>query len=270
MPLWCPSCGKPWEGRQICPDCLTDLVSDPTATIACPRCGKVWPARMQSCPSCLAELRVDPIELADAISDAIAVGARLPRPPGLPAFRAGPDCTLLRLAAGGGLVFAGPDGLVEATIASPGHRAVPPLTCEDVDGAMLFRLVEYEAADDALVARDAADDPLGTYLAVSGSSPLSIAVDVRDETSAPVARLQRAAHAAGYSLVATGGAVIAECHVDDVAHDGWIDDEWSFRPTVEHLPLQPFAAVALVLAAKVLIGRAEPAPHHEDRPDVDA
>src|ERR1051326_5899096 len=141
---WCPACGKPWRGREVCPDCLADLVDDPTATIACPRCGRVWPARMQSCPNCLAELRVDPEALADAISDALAVGSRLPRPPALPPFSNGPDCRLLRVRSHGGLVFTGPAGLLEATVSPEHGRPEPPFTCTDVGGPVLFRMDRYE------------------------------------------------------------------------------------------------------------------------------
>ncbi len=40
--------------------------------------------------------------------------------------------------------------------------------------------------------------------------------------------------------------------------DGWIDDQWWLQPA-GRLPLRRLAAVAMVLAAKVLLGRPWPA-----------
>lgn len=206
---------------------------------------------MQSCPDCLSELRLDPTAAAEALGNMLALGGRAFRPDHLPAFRDGPSCTLLRLSGRGSLVFLGPDELVEAEIDGLGGHAVPPLTCQDVDGTLLFRLDHYEPVDDALVASDADGAPLGTYLKTAEG------IDVRDETSAPAAALRRAG--GGYELVETGGEVLARCGTEDVQQGAWIDDRWWLEVGARALPLKPLAAVALVLAAKVLLGRASPA-----------
>ena len=59
----------------------------------------------------------------------------------------------------------------------------------------------------------------------------------------------------------TGGSAVARVTYGEFENDGWVDDEWSLRPLVslDRLPLQPMAAVALVLAAKMLLGRVAPA-----------
>ena len=249
----CPSCGKEWPaGRVVCPDCFVELVDDPLATVRCRHCGKEWPARMQSCPACLAELRPDPEAAATAVVDILSAGGRLFRSDDVPAFSDGPGVTLERLSARGGLVFLGADELVEATVDGPGGRAAPPLTCHDHDGSVLFRLLAYEPVARALVAVAADGAALATYLR-SGAG-----IDVRDETSAPVATLRRGGD--GFVLVETGGGVLADVGSADVELDGWIDDRWWLQPVpgARPLPLRTLAAVALVLAAKVLLGRAWP------------
>ena len=233
------------------------LVDDIGATVRCRHCGRDWPASMHSCPNCLSQLRVDPVAAREAMGDILAAGAHLFRPDDLPPFRDGPSCTLLRLSARGAMVYMGPDGLVEAEVDGSDGRAAPPLTCRDVGGPVLFRLVRYEPAEDALVAVGADGAPLGTFLRSAGG------IDVRDETSAPVGRLRRAR--GRFELVETGGRVLAECGTADAEQDGWVDDQWWLRPLPGvGLPLRPVAAVALVLAAKVLFGR--PAPVR-DRPE---
>jgi len=262
MNRWCPSCGIAWPAaRVVCPDCLVELTEDPAATVRCRHCGREWPARMQSCPECLAELRVDPLVAADAVVRTLAAGGHLFRSDG-PAFRAGPACNLLRLAPRGRLAFTDADGVVEATVDAPDLAALPPLTCHDLDGSVLFRLLDYEATEGALVALGADGAALGTYLrTVRG-------VDVRDETSAPVGHLRKVR--GGHELVETGGGVVARCDVADVDQHGWIDDQWAFRPTAR-VPLRSLGVVGLVLAAKVFCGRALPsaAPRRgepDDRP----
>ena len=261
---WCPSCRRGWpEARPVCPDCLTPLVNDLGATVRCRHCGREWPASMQSCPSCLALLRVDPAEAAEALGDILAAGGRVLRPEHLPAFRDGPSCTLMRLSSLGGMVFVGPDDFVEAEVDGPGGSAVPPLTCRDVDGAVLFRLDRYEPVAGALVAVDAGGAPLGTYLRTAEG------IDVRDETSAPVAALRRAR--GSYELVETGGRAVATCGTRAVELDGWVDDQWWLQAGPVELPLKPLAAVAMVLAAKVTMGRPSPARVREgDDPEADA
>jgi hypothetical protein len=254
---WCPSCHKAWpHERQVCPDCLVDLVDDPDATVRCRHCGRDWPATMASCPNCLAELRPDPEVAAEAMGRILAAGGHLPRPAGVAPFAEGPACTLLRLSGRGALAYISNDGLVEASVAGPGGQAVPPLACRDHDGTVLFRLLPYEAARAAVVAIAADGAPLATFLRSDD------AIDVRDETSAPVARMVRVRD--GFELVETGGATLATMGSTDYDDDGWVDDQWWLQPSAR-LPLRTLAAVAMVLAAKVLLGRPSPT-RVDDRP----
>lgn len=219
---------------------------------------------MQSCPVCLAELRPDPDAEVEAIVDILALGGHLFRPDGVPAFSDGPACTLLRLAARGSLAFTGANGLVEAGIDGPGRQAVPPLACRDHDGSVLFSMVVYEASEHALVAVGADGAALAAYLRAGTG------IDVRDETSAPVANLRKVR--GEFLLVETGGGVLARVGSTDSELEGWVDDQWSLHPEpgVPRLPLRPLAAVALVLAAKVLFGRPWPVratPGPDGEPD---
>lgn len=203
---------------------------------------------MVSCPNCLAELRPDPEAAAEAMGRILAMGGHLPRAAGTPPFADGPACTLLRLAARGPLIYIGSDGLIQAAVAGSEGRAVPPLACTDA-GDLLFRLVPYEPAEAAVVALGAGGAALATFLR-SGTG-----IDVRDETSAPVAHLARRRD--GFDLVETGGGTLAAMGRSDHEIDGWIDDQWWLQPA-GRLPLRPLAAVAMVLAAKVLLGRPWP------------
>lgn len=211
---------------------------------------------MHSCPECLSELRLDPEKQAEALGDILAAGGHLFRPDHVPPFRDGPACSVLRLSGQGGLVVLGPDGLVEAEIDGPGGRAVPPMACRDVGGPVLFRLAPYEAAPRAVVALREDGVALGTYLRTDEG------VDVRDETSAPVAALRRAR--GGFDLVETGGGVLATLGTVDAERDGWVDDQWWLACGPERLPLGTLAAVAMVVAAKALIGRPAPVLSQEE------
>lgn len=271
MSRWCPACRREWpDDREACPRCLAPLVDDLEATVVCRHCGTVCPARMQSCTSCLAELRSDPTRVAEGLTATLALGRRLPRPAGSAPFDRGIDCSLLRTAAGASLVYCGPDELMEASVEGLDRRAVPPLRCVDFDGSLLFRLNRYEAADDAVVAVDTDGAALGTYLRaalpVGGWAGASaVGLQVRDETSAPAATLTPPRRAgANFELVETGGGVLATCSRFDADLDGWIDDQWSLRVMAD-LPLRPLAAVALLLAAKVLLGRPSPTPIQHER-----
>lgn len=109
----------------------------------------------------------------------------------------------------------------------------------------------YEPIERALVATGADGAPLATYL------PARTGIDVRDETSAPVARLLR--RRGTYDLVETGGGVLAGLARADVELEGWVDDQWWLQPAAgAWSPLRPLAVVGLVLAAKVLLGRPTP------------
>ena len=61
----------------------------------------------------------------------------------------------------------------------------------------------------------------------------------------------------GFELVETGGGSLAAMGRSDHEIDGWIDDQWWLQPA-GRLPLRRLAAVAMVLAAKVLLGRPWP------------
>ncbi len=236
---------------------MASLVDDLDATITCPECGHVCPARMQSCTSCLALLRPpDDADVEADLSRLLASGLRMHRPASRAPFALGPACTLLRLRSRGGLVLCGGDGLIEANVNGPDIRARPPLTCA-TDGATLFRLDVYEAAESAVVAVGADGAALGTYLRQGG--PLSQQMEIRDETSAPVARLQSARRGGAFEIVETGGHVIGTADQTDIEEDDWIDDQWAVTPaTAADLPMRPMAFVAIAVAAKVLLGRAEP------------
>jgi hypothetical protein len=190
----------------------------------------------------------------------LALGFYPSRPAGATPFEAGPACTLLRVRHHSSLVFVGDDGFLEAHVEGVDHRALPPLTCRDLDGHQLFRVEPYPAAADALVAYAPDGAALGTYLRRHGG--MQPVIDVRDETSAPVAALRPAPEGIGdgLALVETGGSAVARVTYGDVEDEGWVDDQWSLRPMVEvdRLPLRPMAIVALLLAAKMLLGRVSP------------
>jgi len=254
----CPACGLAWPTpRVVCPHCLVELVDDPSATVRCRHCRRLSPAYKQSCPNCLAELHPNPADVLDSVATMLAQGRHLPRPASVPAFGKGPACTLLRLVPGGGLVLVGGVGWIEAHVVGHDHNARPPLSCLDLDGSTLFRLERYGAADNAVVAFDGDGAPIATFL--QGPGLFDRALDVRDETTAPVARLRPAAEGeAAFELVETGGGLLARCDGEDVEHDGWVDDEWTLHHVADRVPLPRLSLVALALAAKVLLGR--PAP----------
>jgi hypothetical protein len=234
---------------------MATLVDDLEATITCPECGRVCPVRMQSCPGCLALLRPEEVDLGPDLVRALATGLRMHRPAGRAPFASGPGCSLLRLRPQAGLVVCGVDGLIEANLTGPGIRARPPLECS-TEGTTLFRLDVYEAASRAVTAIGADGASIGTYLRQGG--PLSQAIDVRDETSAPVARFEPVPRGAGFRIVETGGDIVATADRTDVEDDDWIDDHWSLTALTAELPARPLAFVALLVAAKVLLGRPEP------------
>ncbi len=252
----------------MCGECLATLVEDLDATIDCPECGQAAPARMHSCPSCLALLRPGDVDLTEDVTRLLSRGMRMHRPSGRAPFAAGLSCSVLRLHPQSPLVVCGGDGLIEANLAGPGIAARAPMTCT-TDGERLFRLEAYAAATDALVAIGEDGAALGTFL--RRGSVIAPTLEVRDETSAPVARLE------GSRLVETGGDVVATVSRVDVEEDLWLDDQWSFDPVRgAEVPLRPMAVVALVVAAKVLLGRPTPVKvrpeerkEDEERSDVE-
>lgn len=72
-----------------------------------------------------------------------------------------------------------------------------------------------------------------------------------------------------FELVETGAGVLGTVGTAAAEQDGWLDDQWWFQPApaVDRRPLRDLAAVALVLAAKVLFGR--PAPVRVQRASVE-
>lgn len=224
---------------------------------------------MHTCRTCLAELTPDPDVALAAAGDLLAAGHRLWRPADWEPFHRGPDCSVIRLGPDSALVVVGPEGLLEASVRSPRARAAPPLECRDVDGTTLFVLVAYHAQDHALVALDGDGRPLATFLA-EGLSPHRM--DVRDETSAPVARMVRAEGPGCWELMETGGprlaTLVSRDQLWDHADDHWqeVDDHWTLS-THRPLPLTPLAGVALAVAAKALFGRLEPARRRPEKPD---
>lgn len=267
----CPSCQREWPAeRDTCPRCLASLVDDLDATITCPECGRACPSRMHSCPGCLALLRPNEVDLGPDLVRAISTGLRMHRPADRLPFAGGPSCTLLRLRPQAGLVLCGAEGLIEANLTGSGIRARPPLMCS-ADGATLFRLDVYDAADRALVAIGGHGAPLATYLRTGG--PLSEQIEIRDETSAPVARLERSASCGLLRVVDTRGHDIGAAGREDVEQDGWVDDQWSVSTIGTDLPMKPLAFVALAVAAKCLLGRPAPVrlrePAERDRDDLE-
>lgn len=260
----CPSCRREWpEGREVCGECLATLVDDLDATIECPECGRTAPARMHSCPACLALLRPGEVDLTEDLARMLSRGMRMHRPNGRAPLSGGLSCAVLRLHPQGPLVVCGGDGLIEANLAGRGIAARAPLTCT-TDGDLLFRLEAYAAAADAVVAIGGDGAPLATFL--RRGSVIAPTLEVRDETSAPVARL------VGSQLVETGGDVLAALTRTDVEEDLWLDDQWSLDPVRgAQLPLRPMGVVALVVAAKVLLGRPLPVKvRPEDRKEDEA
>lgn len=264
----CPSCGREWpDERESCPRCLATLVDDLDATVVCPECGQVCPARMQSCTGCLALLRPEEVDLGPDLVRSLASGRRMHRPAFRAPFAEGPGCDLLRLSPTAPLVICGVDGLIEANLVGPGIRARPPLACA-ADGETLFRLDVYRAASRAVVAVGPDGAAIATFL--RGGGPLGQRIDIRDETSAPVARFEPVPRGSGFQVVETGGEAVGVGSRTDVDDGLWIDDQWSLSPTTTDLPMRPLAFVALVVAAKVLLGRPEPVRAREqEAPDPD-
>ena len=254
----CPACGLAWPApRTVCPHCLVDLVEDPSATVRCRHCRRLSPAYKQSCPNCLGELHPNPADVLETVATMLAQGCHLPRPESVAAFRDGPECTLLRLVPGGGLAFVGRAGWIEAHVVGHDHNARAPLSCLDLDGSTLFRLERYGAADNAAVAFNSHGAPIATFL--QGPGPFDRTLDVRDETTAPVACLRPAPRGeSAFELVETGGGLLARCDGADVEHDGWVDDEWTLHHVADRVPLTRLSVIAVALAAKVLLGRAAP------------
>ena len=118
----------------------------------------------------------------------LARGSTRPGPRAPIPFEQGPACTLLRARPQASLIFVGDEGYLEAHVDGHDHRAVPPLRASTSTGRCSSASPATSAAADAVVAYGADGAPLGTYLRRPGG--LRPVIDVRDETSAPVAALR--------------------------------------------------------------------------------
>jgi hypothetical protein len=204
---------------------------------------------MVSCPICLAELHPD---AGAALADAFAEGRPAHRAAGERPFSRHAPVTVRRLHANSALVYLTAGLLIEANVVERRRG----FDCVDIAGPTLFGLRHYDALEDpALVATDADGDPLAVFVMRTDAGRR---LDVRDETSAPCARLEP--RPGGFDLIETGGGRLAACDPEDIVYDdGWVDDSWTLTPIDEKpSPLQPFALLALPLAAKALLGRREP------------
>ena len=248
--------------RETCPTCLADLRDAPNVAVACASCGHLCDEAMSNCPQCLTMLRTAKAgeRLDEGLVQLLASGARMLRPATVEAFRDGPYCELTRFDGESSLVLAGRDNLVEAYVGSRGNRAVVPMFTRDVNGEKLFRLSVYEASPRSLVAFDPQDTPLAIYQREDTGRRSML---VRDETSAPAARLVATRHGEfDYELIETGGGVLAGVSVNDTS---WLDDAWRLHKIVDRLPFTLFGAIGMLLAAKVFFGRIEPeAPPSDD------
>jgi hypothetical protein len=223
---------------------------DRFGTVTCPQCHREVQTWKKFCPNCYASMNVK-ADLMDLI-----VHGELLRPAGSPAFSSGIDCTLTRRWLHRGLVFVGPEGMIEAFVKYEGEMILP-LRCIDIDGDLFFSIEKYPPIEDALVALDSLGAPIATYIQHS----LKHTIEVRDQASAPVAHMEIAGASSrwAYELLDTNGMLLAGITVyNELVGEEYIDDSWTLRPRTEKRPLSDFAMLGLLLVAKVLYGQAEP------------
>ena len=132
-------------------------------------------------------------------------------------------------------------------------------------GEELFRLERYQAAADALVAFGADGAPIGTYL----SRPAASGRHRRPGRDQRPGGGPAAAATRGPATPSTWSAPAGRRWPGWICRrrtDGWVDDQWSLRPLIagRRPPAAPLAAVALLLAAKVLLGRHRSCPRRQD------
>jgi hypothetical protein len=258
---WCPSCKEAMRTvRETCPVCLADLEIEQAGDIECSQCGGRWPATMDSCPRCFAA--IGSADQGDRVDDGmvrlLTNGRAMIRPARFERFRDGPSVALARFGIQGSLVLTGRDHLIEAYVETPDNKAVLPMECRDVTGERLFRVGKYEAAPLSLVAYDADDTPLAIYQ--RHENPSSRSMLVRDETSAPAARLQPSTHERfDYELVETGGPVVAGVSVHDEETADRSDDVWALYQVGQRIPFKLYGTIGILLAAKLFFGRTMPA-----------
>lgn len=214
---------------------------------------------MDACPNCLASIgNAEFNQRTEAgLIRLMVSGQRMVRPAKVERFRDGPSVSLARFGMQGSMVLTGRDYFIEAYVESPNNQAVIPMICTDVSGDLLFRLARYEAAPRSLVAFDAQETPLAIYQ--RSENALDWTMLVRDETSAPAARLKRSSSEQfDFDLVETGGPVVAGINVHDEETADWTDDVWSLHQVGQRLPFKLYGSIGIVLAAKYFFGRTEP------------
>ena len=161
-------------------------------------------------------------------------------PAGTVPFAASADCSLRRRRHDGALWYAGPDGLLVATMVEG--------RCVALDGTVLFATHAYgPGGPESLEVTDPADDdrPLGALVVERAVPPV---IEVRDETSAPVARLTDG------KLRETGGGIVATVsHRPLDLPDNWVDDEWLLEVRRDLPTLDRRALVAVLLVCRMLL-----------------
>jgi hypothetical protein len=211
---------------------------------------------MAMCPKCLAELRPDP---AAALEEAMSSGHSAYRATGVAPFSQGDAFTLRRLTADGALVYLSADVLIEAHVNEESDHYV----CRDIEGPVLFT---FRRVGDVWLAATAKGLPLAAF---ELRRDAGWRIDVRDEASAPCARLvpQGDGH---YDLVETGGSRIGTCDKDvRVLDDDWQDEAWSVALLGGKAPLVGLAVAAIPLAVRVLVGHQGPSRRPAPPADVE-
>jgi hypothetical protein len=166
------------------------------------------------------------------------------------------DCSLHRRRHDGTLWYAAPNGLLCAQVAeAPDGRR----RCIALDGTPVFDVDDYDAAvGGSVVVTDPADAdrPLATYVVEGVLLP---AVSVRDDASAPVARLTGSDSL--LHLRETGGSDVAVVERRRMQLPGcWVDDRWELRVARELPTLDRRALVAVLLLCRALFSL--PPLHH--------
>ena len=161
-------------------------------------------------------------------------------PAGTVPFAATANCSLRRRRHDGALWYAGPDGLLLAQM-DDGR-------CVALDGTVVFATHLYgPGGPESIVVTDPndSDRPLGAHVVERAVPPV---IEVRDETSAPVARLTDG------SLRETGGGVVATVSRRPIhLPERWVDDEWILDVSRELPTLDRRALVAVLLVCRTLL-----------------
>ncbi len=221
---------------------------------------------MKSCPECLASLQTE--EVGEAALSLLRSVRHMMRPARFPRFRAGARCTLTRVSAQGSLAIIGQDAFVECYVDTRDNLAVTPMRAIDVDGTLLFTVRDYQASANGLVITDANETPVASYHLRSFG--LTAEIDIRDETSAPVARLQSSATLEwDYDLIETGGKLLAAISRRESTTDELTDDSWTLRQISDTLPLKLYGAIGITLAAKLMLGQVRPYATGSETKDSD-